>query len=61
MNDLVEPPSSVLVDCVELTRGSDGYDFDALGHITLTGEACRFLSASAPHRVDLKLSCPRDD
>ena len=60
MNDLVQLPRSVLVDCVELARGPNGYDFDALGHITIMGDACEALMVSAPHRVDLLLDCPRD-
>jgi hypothetical protein len=60
MNDLVQLPRSVLVDCVELARGPNGYDFDALGHITILGDACEAMMASAPHRVDLLLDCPRD-
>lgn len=60
MNDLVQLPHSVLVDCVELTRGPNGYDFDNLGHITIMGDACEAMMGSAPHRVDLLLDCPRD-
>lgn len=58
MNDLTRPPRSVLFDCKPIPRGPDGYDFDALGHITLMGNTCAALQQSGPHRVALMLSCP---
>ena len=57
-NDLTRPPRSVLFDCQPLERGSNGYDFDALGHITLMGDTCEALQKSGPHRVTLLLGCP---
>ena len=58
VNDLTLPPRSVRFDCSKLQRGPDGYDFDALGHITLMGETCDALHESGPHRVTLTLACP---
>ncbi|HYP76381.1 MAG TPA: hypothetical protein VER12_10510 [Polyangiaceae bacterium] len=57
-NDLTRPPRSVHFDCGQIARGPDGYDFDALGHITLMGDTCRALHEGGPHRVALILSCP---
>jgi len=57
VNDLTRPPVAVRFDCSPLTRGPDGYDFDALGHITLMGDTCAALQKSGPHRVTLVLSC----
>ena len=57
VNDLTRPPVAVRFDCSQLTRGPDGYDFDALGHITLMGETCAALQKSGPHQVTLVLSC----
>jgi hypothetical protein len=57
-NDLTRPPRSVQFNCDELQRGPNGYDFDALGHITLTGSTCEALHRGGPHRVALLLSCP---
>jgi len=57
VNDLTLPPRSVRFDCNQLQRGPDGYDFDALGHITLMGDTCDALQKSGPHRVTLTLAC----
>jgi hypothetical protein len=57
-NDLTRPPRSVHFDCKPIPRGPDGYDFDALGHITLMGNTCAALQKSGPHRVTLTLGCP---
>ena len=58
MNDLTRAPRSVQFDCNTISRGPDGYDFDALGHITLMGNTCAALQKSGPHRVTLTLGCP---
>jgi hypothetical protein len=58
VNDLTRPPRSVHFDCGQLERGPNGYDFDALGHITLMGDTCEALTKSGPHHVTLNLSCP---
>jgi len=58
MNDLTRPPRSVHFDCNAIPYGPDGYDFDALGHITLMGNTCAALQNSGPHRVTLTLACP---
>lgn len=58
VNDLTRPPRAVRFDCTEIARGPNGYDFDALGHITLMGDTCAALTKGGPHRVSLVLSCP---
>jgi hypothetical protein len=58
LNDLTRPPRSVHFDCSQLELGPNGYDFDALGHITLTGDTCEALQRGGPHRVALVLGCP---
>jgi len=57
LNDLTLLPHSVRFDCQPLERGPNGYDFDELGHITLTGDTCDALQKSGPHRVTLILAC----
>jgi hypothetical protein len=57
-NDLTRPPRAVRFDCAEIPRGPNGYDFDALGHITLMGDTCAALTKGGPHHVTLTLSCP---
>ncbi|HYQ00311.1 MAG TPA: hypothetical protein VER96_16660 [Polyangiaceae bacterium] len=57
-NDLTRPPRSVRFDCDTIPQGADGYDFDSLGHITLTGSVCTALQKGGPHRVTLTLACP---
>ena len=57
-NDLTRPPRSIWLDCSEIARGPNGYDFDPLGHITLLGRTCEALTEDGPHRVTLLLSCP---
>ena len=57
-NDLTRPPRSVRFDCHELEHGPNGYDYDALGHITLMGSTCDALQKGGGHRVTLLLSCP---
>lgn len=58
VNDLTRPPRSVQFDCSTLQHGPNGYDFDALGHITLMGDTCQALQQGGPHRVTLILGCP---
>ena len=58
VNDLSRPPRSVWFDCSQLQFGGNGYDFDRLGHITLTGDTCEALTQDGPHRVALILGCP---
>jgi hypothetical protein len=58
VNDLTRPPRSVRFDCSPLQRGPNGYDFDALGHIVLTGRTCEALHTGGPHHVELILTCP---
>lgn len=57
-NDLTRPPRSVRFDCGELQLGPNGYDYDALGHLTLTGNTCDALQKGGAHRVTLILACP---
>jgi hypothetical protein len=57
LNDLTLPPRSVRFDCQPLERGPNGYDFDELGHVTLTGDTCAALHESGPHRLTLILAC----
>ena len=56
-SDLTRTPRSVRFDCKPIVRGPNGYDYDALGHITLTGETCEALHTGGPHRVTLVLAC----
>jgi len=58
LNDLTRPPREVRFDCDALQRGPNGYDYDALGHITLMGDMCAALQKDGPHRVTLILGCP---
>ncbi|HET7545821.1 MAG TPA: hypothetical protein VFK05_38400 [Polyangiaceae bacterium] len=57
-NDLTRPPRDVRFDCNAIQRGPNGYDYDSLGHITLTGDTCAALQKGGPHRVTLILGCP---
>jgi hypothetical protein len=57
-NDLTRSPRSVLFDCKPIEHGPNGYDFDALGHVTLRGDTCEALNTDGPHHVSLILGCP---
>jgi hypothetical protein len=59
-SDLTRSPRSVRFDCTRIERGPNGYDYDALGHITLMGETCQALQTGGPHRVTLSLGCGPD-
>jgi hypothetical protein len=56
-SDLTLSPRSVRFDCKQLALGPNGYDYDALGHITLMGDTCDALHEDGPHRVTLVLAC----
>ena len=56
-NDLTRSPHSVSFDCTELVRGPNGYEYDALEHLTLMGDTCEALQAGGPHRVTLIPAC----
>jgi len=56
-NDLTRSPRGVRFDCTRLVRGPNGYDFDASGHLALTGDTCAALQTGGSHRVTLLLAC----
>jgi hypothetical protein len=57
VSDLTLPPRTVRFDCNPLVWGPNGYDYDATGHITLTGDTCQALQAGGAHLVTLSLAC----
>jgi len=56
-NDLTRSPRGVRFDCLELERGPNGYDYDELGHVTLTGDTCEAAKSGGPHRLAVILGC----